>query len=323
MVRKPLILVVGGAGYIGSHVNKRLHRAGFDTVVLDNLSRGSREAVCYGQWIEGDLADVPLLHQIFRTHEIAGVMHFAASLDVAESMAHPAHYYKNNVINTWNLLTVMVHYGIDVLVFSSTAAIYREPIHLPMTESHPCKPINPYGETKWIGEKMLFDFERGYGLRFCALRYFNAAGGDPEGEITYSLQHRHNLIPRLFSSLIKGTSVTLHGTDYPTPDGTCIRDYIHIDDLATAHIAALERLLSRSSSAVYNLGSGRGASVREIITAVEKVMGKTASIVEGDRRPGDPAILIASANKAGEELGWTPHHSLEETIRHAWGGCSA
>jgi UDP-glucose 4-epimerase len=315
----PVILVTGGAGFIGSHVNKMLHRAGYQTVVLDNLSSGCREAICYGTFIEGDIADTNLLTDIFDHYPIAAIMHFAAFIDVGESVKNPAKYYLNNVSHTLNLLITMLRYEVKTFIFSSTAAIFGLPLELLIQEDHPCHPINPYGETKWIVEKMLRDFEAAYRIRFCCLRYFNAAGGDPEGEIKNYQQHTHNLIPRILLSLKKSEGiVTINGTDYPTRDGTCIRDYIHIQDLATAHVTAMEQLLAGSSSNYYNLGNGQGFSVREVIHATEKVLGRKVQVVEGPRRVGDPAFLLADPGKAARELGWHPRYSLEEMIQHAW-----
>jgi UDP-glucose 4-epimerase len=311
------ILVVGGAGFIGSCVNKQLADGGFQTVVLDNLSRGSRSSVCRGQLIEGDLGDGALLDQLFSTHPIEAVMHFAAFTDVGESIASPHLYYQNNVVKTLTLLEAMRQHKVDKLVFSSSAAVYGLPQQELIDESHPCTPINPYGETKLMVEKILHTYHLAYGLKVCSLRYFNAAGGDPDGE----LKHRHpnpsNLIPIILNRLAKGIPVTLFGTDYPTPDRSCVRDYIHIHDLGRAHLLALQQLEERSFS-FYNLGNGHGYSVREVISAVEKATGKKVKVVEGARRPGDPPYLIAKAEKAKQELLWQPRYSLDEMVSHAW-----
>ncbi len=313
------ILIVGGAGFIGSHVNKMLYQAGYQTIVLDNLSRGYRQAVQYGTFIEGDLADTAVLYQIFENYAIDAVMHFAAFIDIGESVKNPAKYYFNNVAHTLNLLTAMLRYEVKTFIFSSTAAIFGHPLHPLINESHPCCPINPYGETKWMVEKILRDFENAYGLKFCCLRYFNAAGGDPEGKIKNYQLHTHNLIPRILLSLKKPDGVvTINGTDYPTPDGTCIRDYIHIEDLGTAHILAMEQLLSGQPSNYYNLGNGQGFSIRQVIQATEKVLRKKVQVVEGPRRPGDPPFLLADPSKATRELNWHPRYTLEEMIAHAW-----
>ena len=319
MSDKPMILVVGGAGFIGSHVNKMLHQTGYQTVVLDNLSRGHRETISQGYFVEGDLGDQHILDHIFSHYPIQAVMHFAAFIDVGESVAHPSKYYHNNVTNTLNLLMAMVQHDVKTFIFSSTAAIFGNPLDSLISESHPCSPINPYGETKWIVEKMLRDFEHAYGLKSCCLRYFNAAGGDPEKKIKNRQLHTHNLIPRILLSLKKKEgSLTVYGTDYPTSDGTCIRDYIHIEDLGHAHIAAMQQLFEGAPSASYNLGNGKGYSVKEVIQAVEKVLGKRVHVIEGPRRPGDPPILLADPRKAMTHLKWKPRYALDEMIEHAW-----
>lgn len=318
-MKDKIVLVVGGAGFIGSHVNKRLHREGYSTVVVDNLSRGHRNAVPYGTFLEGDLADGAFLDSLFRNYPIEAVMHFAAHIDVGESVRHPAQYYHNNVSNTLNLLTAMVRHHVKTMIFSSSAAVYGHPEAGLITEEHPCHPINPYGSSKWMIEKMLSDFDPAYGIKSCSLRYFNAAGGDPEGEIKNYQEQTPHLIPRLLLSQRKERrEVTLYGTDYPTADGTCIRDYVHVEDLAAAHVAALRKLFSDRLSTHYNLGSGRGYSVREVIRAVEEIVGEGISVIEGERRLGDPAILLADFTKAQRELGWHPRFSLHEMIGDAW-----
>lgn len=318
MIKNPTILVVGGAGFIGSHINKMLHKAGYQTVVLDNLSRGYQEAVLYGTFVKGDLTDSEVLNHIFANYSIAAVMHFAAFIDVGESVKDPAKYYLNNVNATLNLLMAMLRYQVKTFVFSSTAAIFGHPVKPLIDEEHPCHPISPYGKTKWMIEKMLEDFEAAYGVRFCCLRYFNAAGGDPEGEIKNYQTRTSNLIPRILLSLDNPESfVTIYGTHYPTPDGTCIRDYIHIDDLGRAHLAALEKLLAGAPSNDYNLGSGTGFSVREIVHAIESILGVNVRVIEGKERAGDPAILLADSGKASRELNWHPRYSLRQIIEHA------
>lgn len=313
------ILIVGGAGFIGSHVNKMLHCKGYQTIILDNLSRGHRAAVPYGTLIEGDLADPVVLRHIFETYSIQAVMHFAAFIDVGESVQSPAKYYLNNVANTLNLLTTMLQYQVKILIFSSSAAIFGQPLEPFIKEDHPCQPINPYGESKWMIEKILRDFGSAYDLRFCCLRYFNAAGGDPEGEIKNYQIHTSNLIPRILLNLKrKENSVTIYGTDYSTLDGTCIRDYIHIEDLGNAHIAALEQLLKGGVSNFYNLGNGKGFSVREVVSAIQDVLNKKINIIESARRPGDPPVLLADSNKATHQLNWRPRYLLQEMIEHAW-----
>lgn len=314
------ILIAGGAGYIGSHVNKKLHKHGFSTIVIDNLSRGHQKSACYGKFFQGDIGNPLDLEPIFQNHPIDAIMHFAAHTDVGESVLNPYHYYQNNVCHTLNLLNFAVKYHIKAFVFSSSAAIFGLPQQEMIDESHPKNPINPYGQTKLMTETIFNDFDQAYGLKTCSLRYFNAAGADPEGEIRLFPRKENNLIPRLLRSLRDSNSTfTLYGTDYPTTDGTCIRDYIHVNDLADAHVKGLERLFAHSTSCAYNLGNGRGFSVREVIHAVEKVTGKRLHIVEGKRRVGDPAILVADSSKAQQELQWSPNYpQLETMIEHAF-----
>lgn len=311
---------MGGAGFIGSHVNEMLHRQGYSTVVLDNLSRGHRANVIHGTLIEGDAADSELLDQIFATYPIMAVMHFAAFKDVGESVAVPLAYYANNVGATFNLLQAMLKHGVGTFIFSSTAAIYGNPERDYIDEEHPCRPLNPYGQSKLIVESILPAIERAYGLRYCCLRYFNAAGGDPEGVLKNYNARESNLIQIALRSLSDPeAAITLFGTDYPTPDGTGIRDYVHVDDLGQAHILAMERLIQGAPSRCYNLGNEHGFSVREVIATVEAVTGGRLRVVEGKRRPGDAAVVIASAAKARRELGWQPRYSsLRVMIEHAW-----
>lgn len=314
------VLVVGGAGYIGSHVNKLLDEAGYQTIVFDNLSTGSRKTVTRGTFIEGDIANSELLDEVFKAHKIDAVMHFAAFTDVGESVINPLKYYHNNVCHTLNLLNAMRRNDVKTIIFSSTAAIFGLPKSDKITELHPQQPINPYGESKLMVEQILKDMEEAYGIRSCCLRYFNAAGGDPEGEVKNFKKKESNLIPVILRSLKKGDhSMTIFGTDYPTPDGTCIRDYIHILDLGQAHIKAMEQLFNGESSCCYNLGNGQGFSVKEVINAAEKVTKIPVNAVHGKRRPGDPPILLADSQKAFKELGWKPQFpELEEMISHAW-----
>lgn len=317
------ILVVGGAGFIGSHVNKMLHRKGYQTIVLDNLSHGFREAVREGIFVEGDLAHPPTLHEIFKTYPIEAIMHFAACIDVGESVAHPGKYYLNNVSYALNLLLTAVHYQVKTFIFSSSAAVYGNPLMQRITEEHSCHPINPYGESKWMIEKMLRDFDAAYDLKYSSLRYFNAAGGDPEGEIKNYQKHSSNLIPRILLSLRKEEGkIKIFGTDYSTRDGTCIRDYIHIEDLGEAHITAMESLFGGAPSSHYNLGSGNGFTVREVIQTIESKLGKKIEVIESPRRQGDPPILLADSSKALRELNWQPRFSLPEMIEHAWNAYS-
>lgn len=316
---KPIILVVGGAGYIGSHVNKMLHKAGYETIVLDNLSRGNQKCVSNGSLVKGELADSSLLNSIFQSYPIKAVMHFAAHIDVGESIHSPEKYYINNVANTLNLLQSMVTNNVKKLVFSSSAAIYGNPLSPLINEEHPCSPLSPYGRSKWMVEKILADFDVAHGIRYCSLRYFNAAGGDPDGQILNFQTQSSNLIPRILLSM-KGLQecITIYGTNYPTPDGTCIRDYIHIEDLGTAHINAMKLLFDGATSNFFNLGSGVGASVKEVIETVQNVLKKKISYKEGDRRAGDPPTLLADSSKAKKILNWSPQYHLSDIIQHAW-----
>ncbi len=315
------ILVAGGAGFIGSHVVKMLTQRGYHPVVFDNLSAGSRQAVTSGTFIQGDLNDPTALEKVFTDFDIAAVMHFAALIDVGESVREPAKYYLNNVAGSLNLLEAMRRHRVKTCIFSSSAAIFGHPEQPRLTEDHPCQPINPYGETKLMVEKILRDYDAAYGIKASALRYFNAAGGDPEGEIKNYKLKETNLIPLVLRSLKqpKAAPLTIFGTDYATPDGTCIRDYIHIEDLGQAHLLAMEKLLQGGPSTNYNLGNGQGFSIREVIQAAEKVTGLKVNAIEGPRRPGDPPVLIADSQKARRELNWIPRYSaLETMITHAW-----
>jgi UDP-glucose 4-epimerase len=315
------ILITGGAGFIGSHVNELLHSHGYQTVVLDNLSKGSRTAVLHGKLIEGDIANDALLDQIFTSYKIDVVMHFAAFTEVGDSVFNPLKYYENNVVNTLKLLNAMQKHHVNIFIFSSTATIFG---NIPqeqkgmISEETPRCSMSPYGRSKQIIEEILPDFEQAYGLRFCCLRYFNVSGGDPNGRIKNERLNHSNLIPIVLNQLlIDNGSVTIFGTDYPTPDGTAVRDYIHVMDIGAAHIAAMERLWKGGKSSYYNLGNGRGYSVREVIAAAMRVVGKEMTIFEGKRRLGDPAILIADSTKAQQELGWQPKYpSLEMMIEH-------
>lgn len=315
------ILVVGGAGYIGSYINQMLDAKKYKTVVLDNLSRGSRAAVTKGIFIQGDLNDPVLLKKIFSSYKIDAVMHFAASIDVGESVVNPLKYYENNVCATINLLKTMLAHQVNRFIFSSSAAVYGLPQTDRITEETPCYPINPYGQSKLMIETVLHDLYAANGLQYCALRYFNATGGDPSGKFKNynSKRTESNLIPLLFKSLQEKTVIRINGTDYPTPDGTCIRDYIHIEDLGNAHLAALEKMGEDGCAEAYNLGNGQGYSIRQVIAAVETVTGMKIRWVEGARRPGDPPSLIAVSEKAQKQLHWKPQYSnLEQMIAHAW-----
>ncbi len=314
------ILVVGGAGYIGSHMVKYLARAGHHVVVLDNLSTGHADAVRYGELVVGDMADTELLDRLFHSHRFDAVMHFAAFSLVGESVSDPGKYYRNNVANTLNLLDAMVRHQVKHFVFSSTAATFGEPQTDRIDESHRQNPINPYGRSKLVVEHILADYDRAYGLRSVCLRYFNAAGADPEGE----LGERHNPETHLIPLVLQAASgrrshIHVFGTDYETPDGSCLRDYIHVQDLCSAHQLALEWLQKHDQSQQFNLGNGDGYSVLEVITTAREVTGKEIPVLIGDRRVGDPARLIADATLAHQQLGWKPDYpALADMIAHAW-----
>jgi UDP-glucose-4-epimerase GalE len=313
------VLVTGGAGYIGSHAAKALHHAGFRVVVYDNLIAGHRGAVKYGELVEGDICDVAALRAALRQHEAVGVMHFAAFLDVGESVRDPVRYYRNNVVGALSVLEAMAAESVKHFVFSSTCATFGEPIETPITESHPQKPINSYGETKLAVERALPHFERAHGISWVALRYFNASGADPDGEIGEDHSPEIHVIPRAIEAATGGPGLTVFGDDYPTPDGTCLRDYVHVSDLATAHVLALEAIAETGKSGAYNLGTGRPHSVREVIDTVQNVTGRPVPWTLGPRRPGDPAVLYAAPHKAQAELHWAPHYAdLETIVRTAW-----
>jgi UDP-arabinose 4-epimerase len=308
------ILVTGGAGYVGSHACKALARAGYLPVVYDNLSRGHAAAVRWGPIVQGDLHDQANLVAALRSHEIAAVMHFAAFAYVGESVTEPALYYRNNVGGTLALLAGMREAGVGRIVFSSTCAVYGVPDRVPIGEATAKAPLNPYGETKLAIERALHWFGEAYGQRHAALRYFNAAGADPDGEIGEDHDPETHLIPRVLRAALGcGEPVEIYGTDYPTPDGTAIRDYIHVTDLADAHVRALD-YLERGDSIALNLGTGRGSSVREVIAAVERVAGRPVPQREVARRPGDPPELVADPGLAHARLGWRASHSDLDTI---------
>ena len=314
------ILVVGGAGYIGAHMVRQLSNARCDVVVLDNLSTGHRKLLQGGEFIQGNLGDSDLLDRLFAAHAFDAVMHFAAFSQVGESMHQPLLYYRNNLAETVALLEAMLRHDVRRFIFSSTAAVYGEPVAIPITEKHPCAPTNPYGNTKLAVERMLADCDAAYGMKFTALRYFNAAGADEAGEIGELHDPETHLIPIVLRAADGQIDhIRVFGTDYATTDGTCIRDYIHVNDLAQAHLLALDALLKGGDSAIYNLGSSSGYSVREVIGKAEGVTGKKIPVVEAARRPGDPAILVASSEKIQRELGWTPvYDNLEKIIQTAW-----
>ncbi|MBV9862302.1 MAG: UDP-glucose 4-epimerase GalE [Alphaproteobacteria bacterium] len=309
------VLVTGGAGYIGSHACKALARAGYRPVAYDNLSRGHREAVRWGPLVEGDVADRPRLIEALSQYAVAAVMHFAAFAYVGESVGDPALYYHNNVGGTLSLLAAMREAAVDKIVFSSTCAIYGIPAEVPMRETLSPAPVNPYGETKLAIERALDWYDRAYRLRFIALRYFNAAGADPDCEIGEMHEPETHLIPLVLrAALGQGGVVEIYGTDYGTADGTAVRDYIHVQDLAEAHVRALEYLLSGGESRAVNLGTGRGYSVREVIAAAEAVSGRRVPRRETARRPGDPPELVADPSLAAEQLGWRAKVSDLDTI---------
>jgi len=309
------VLVTGGAGYIGSHACKVLSRAGYRPVVFDNLSRGHRAAVRWGPLIEGDLAGRDKLTAALRHYGVAYVMHFAAFAYVGESVTDPALYYANNLGGTLSLLEAMREAGVDKIVFSSTCATYGIPAEVPIRENSPQLPVNPYGETKLAIERALHWYGEAYGLRSISLRYFNAAGADPEGEIGERHEPETHLVPLVLEAALgQRQQVDIYGTDYQTPDGTAIRDYIHVQDLAEAHLRALEHLGAGRHSVALNLGTGRGRSVREVIRAVESVSGKAVPCREAARRPGDPPILVADPSFAAELLGWRARISDLDTI---------
>jgi UDP-glucose-4-epimerase GalE len=309
------VLVAGGAGYIGSHACKALSRAGYRPVVFDNISRGHREAVRWGPLVEGDIADRSRLAAVLDEHQIFAVMHFAAYAYVGESVSDPAKYYRNNLGGTLSLLEAMREAAVDKFVFSSTCATYGTPDGIPIRETAPQLPVNPYGETKLAIERALHWYGRAYGLRSVSLRYFNAAGADPDGEIGELHAPETHLVPLVLQTALGERShIEVYGTDYPTPDGTAIRDYIHVQDLAEAHLRALEYLLAGGETVAVNLGTGSGHSVREVVRVAEAVSGRRISCRDAPRRAGDPPVLVADPSRAAELLGWRAYVSDLETI---------
>ncbi|HVW37314.1 MAG TPA: UDP-glucose 4-epimerase GalE [Pirellulales bacterium] len=313
------ILVTGGAGYIGSHAVRLLSRAGHDVWVYDNLSQGHRSAVPAGRLIEGELADCDRLTAVLSNRRIEAVMHFAAFALVGESMADPAKYYQNNVVASLSLLEAMRAGGVAKIVFSSTTATYGEAKRIPITEDEPQQPINPYGFAKLVIERALADYARAYGLGYAALRYFNAAGASPEGDLGEDHTPESHLIPIVLQvALGQRERITVFGDDYPTPDGTCIRDYIHVDDLAAAHLKALERL-EPGRGLQLNLGTGRGQSVRQVIDSCRRISGRPIAVEIGPRRPGDPPELVADSSRAQADLDWRPKYmELDAIVETAW-----
>ena len=315
-----MILVIGGAGYIGSHMVKELISHGREVVILDNLTTGHRESVPDGEFIKGDLGDENLLQRIFKIYPIHTVMHFAAFSLVGESVQFPLKYFENNVSKTITLLKVMLEHGIKRFIFSSSASVYGEPEEIPITENCPVRPTSPYGASKLMVENILQECDRAYGLRYVSLRYFNAAGADESGTIGENHHPESHLIPLVLKAA-KGEkeNITIFGTDYSTDDGTCIRDYIHVTDLAQAHLLAMDALENGELGGIYNLGNSYGYSVKEVIETAGKVTGRQILVVEGPRRPGDPAILVAASEKIKKELGWQPRfQDLETIVKTAW-----
>ncbi|MBW7476763.1 UDP-glucose 4-epimerase GalE [Paenibacillus oenotherae] len=314
------VLVTGGAGYIGSHTVAALLERGEEIVVVDNLQQGHKEAVLGGKLYIGDLRDSELLDTVFQENEIEAVIHFAASSLVGESMGNPAKYYHNNVYGTLCLLEKMSQYKVGTIVFSSTAATYGEPVHLPLDEHDRTLPTNTYGETKLAMERMMHWFDIAHGIKYVSLRYFNAAGAHDSGAIGEDHAPETHLIPLVLQTALgKRPHIAIYGEDYPTEDGTCVRDYIHVSDLADAHLLAVDRLRKGGDSAVYNLGNGQGFSVKQVIDIARQVTGCEIAASAEPRRAGDPAVLIASSRRAHEELGWNPtRSSLENIISSAW-----
>ncbi len=314
------ILVTGGAGYIGSHMVVLLEKSGHEVIVMDNLSNGHRESIDKTPFILGDIGDRSLLDRIMAENSFDAVMHFASFIQVGESVISPSKYYNNNVSKTLVLLDAMANAGIRKFIFSSTAAIFGEPIRSPIDELHPKSPVNPYGRTKLFVEEILSDYRKAYGLKSVALRYFNAAGADPDGRIGERHHPETHLIPLILKAASgERDSITVYGKDYDTPDGTCIRDYIHVIDLCEAHLLSLLHLESGGDSISYNLGNGQGFSVLEVISAAEKVTQKAIRVENGERRAGDPPRLVADSRMIKKDLGWTPRYpDIETIIKHAW-----
>jgi UDP-glucose 4-epimerase len=314
------ILIAGGAGYIGSHTNKALSSQGYKTIVFDNLIHGHSEFAKWGEFAPGDLKDPQQIRRVSRKHPIKAVMHFAAYAYVAESMKDPQKYYLNNVANTLNLLKVMKEYEVQTIIFSSSCTTYGIPNELPIPETHAQNAISPYGKSKLMVEEILKDYSIAYGLKYVSLRYFNAAGADPETEIGEWHEPETHLVPLILDIAIgKKDHINIFGIDYDTRDGTCIRDYIHVTDLADAHILALKYLLKGGDSDAFNLGNGDGYSVKEIIDTAGVITGQKIKVVNTARRPGDAAVLVGSAKKAGKILGWKPvYKNIDEIIATAW-----
>ena len=314
------ILITGGAGYIGSHCCKELSKKGFQPITIDNLVYGHENFVRWGEFFQGDVGSAADLKKCLAQYKIDAVMHFAAYAYVGESVENPIKYYENNLRNTIQLLHAVLDHNIKYFVFSSTCATYGHPQKTPIDEDHPLDPINPYGKTKRMIEEMLQDYQNAYGLKYINLRYFNAAGADPDAEVGEDHDPETHLIPLVLDAAMgKRDAIKVFGTDYETPDGTCVRDYIHVTDLAQAHILALQRLIDGAGSSSYNLGNGRGYSVLEVIERARQISGKNITVENSDRRPGDPPVLIASNAKAIKELGWQPRYAdIDDIIGTAW-----
>jgi UDP-glucose 4-epimerase len=315
-----MILIVGGAGYIGAHINKQLDINGYKTIVFDNLSFGHEDFVKWGTFERGDLGNISEIRRIFKKYPITAVMHFAAFTYVGQSVEDPQKYYRNNVCNTLNLLQVMLEFNVKKLIFSSTCATYGDPVEIPITEQHPQNPISPYGRGKLMVENILSDYSRAYNLRYISLRYFNAAGADPDSEIGELHDPETHLIPLILDVASgKRKSIKIFGTDYNTLDGTCIRDYIHVTDLADAHLKALQYLENGGKSDYFNLGNGNGFSVKEVIEKAREITGKKILAEEDKRRPGDPPVLVGSSDKIRKILKWEPKYGdLLLIIKSAW-----
>ena len=315
-----MILVTGGAGYIGSHCAKELMQQGYEVLVLDNLSQGHREAVLARHFVRTDLLDLKGLQDVFREYLIEAVIHFAGLIRVGESVDNPEIYYQNNVLGTLNLLQAMREHDVNRMIFSSSAAVYGDPEVVPIPENHSKRPKNPYGKTKWMTEEILRDYMDAYGMNYIALRYFNAAGCDPEGQLGENHDPETHLIPIVLDvALGKRDCITIFGSDYDTPDGTCLRDYVHVSDLAEAHVLSLNALANGAESTNYNLGIGRGYSVREVIDVCRRVTGRAIIVREGERRAGDPPLLIADPARIKRDLNWQPRFTdLTEIVATAW-----
>jgi len=313
-------LVVGGAGYIGSHMLKHLLEAGHAVVVADNFATGHRSALLGGTLVELDIADADALNSLFASQEFDAVFHFASFIQVGESVSDPAKYYENNLSATLTLLQAMRRAEVKRFIFSSTAAVYGDPVYSPIDEAHPKVAINPYGRSKWMVEQMLADFDHAYGLKSVCLRYFNAAGADPEGLLGERHEPETHLLPLILQAAAgRRPAITVFGRDYDTPDGTCIRDYIHVSDLVSAHALAVDYLLAGGMSSVFNLGNGHGFSVQEVIDTARSVTGRTITVIDAPRRAGDPPRLVADSSRASKILGWKPKFaSLEQIVAHAW-----